>query len=93
MAGKPKASFFVALLIVIIGLLGFFGNLAQGHNRVLVVVAGHGDRRPGGDFARTMRGKHHQLEPVGHLINAIFYCDTGHQHSPILLARGREPLM
>jgi hypothetical protein len=34
-------------LAQLFGGLGFFGDLAQGNDRVLVVVAVHGDRRPG----------------------------------------------
>jgi hypothetical protein len=64
----------------IIGRLGFVGDLAQRHDRVLVVVAVDGQRAAGGDFARTMGGQHHQVEPVRNLVNAIFDRHAGHGH-------------
>ena len=66
-----------------VGLLGFLGNLAQGHDGVLVVVAIHGQLATGGNFTRPMSGEHHQFEPVRNLVNAVFNRHTGHWVTPI----------
>mmetsp|Transcript_28501 Transcript_28501/g.53459 ORF Transcript_28501/g.53459 Transcript_28501/m.53459 type:complete len:246 (+) Transcript_28501:4189-4926(+) len=61
-----------------VGALCLVGDLTQGHDRVLVVVAVHGDRRTGRDFACPMCGQHHQFETVWNLVNAVFNSHAGH---------------
>ena len=79
-------------LAQIVGALGFFRDLAQRHDGVLVVVAVHGDRGTGGNFARTVGGKHHQFEPVRNLVNAIFNGHAGHGTLQISRERIRSGL-
>src|SRR3546814_5873988 len=43
-----------------------------------VVVALDRDRSASGDLAGALRGKHHQIEPVRDLFDAIFYRYAGH---------------
>ncbi len=64
--------------------LSFVSNLTQGHNRVLVVVAIHGDGRTCGNLACPVCGKHHQLKTVRNLVNAIFDRHAGHSALSIL---------
>src|SRR6266702_623184 len=54
------------------------GDFAQGHDRVLVVVAIHGDLRARGDHAPPMARQQHQVETVLDLVDTIFHGDTGH---------------
>jgi hypothetical protein len=60
------------------GLHRGLGDLAQGHDRVLVVVAVDHQRTARGDQARAVRGQQHQREAVRDLFDAIFDGDAGH---------------
>ena len=51
--------------------LGLVGDLAQGDDGVLVVVAVHGQRRARGDLAGAVGGKHHQVKAVRNLVDAV----------------------
>ena len=53
-------------------------DLAQRHDRVLVVVAIDRQFLAPAQVARTLRGEQHQLEPVGNFLNAIFDGDARH---------------
>ncbi|MNT58692.1 hypothetical protein D3C72_1961480 [compost metagenome] len=56
----------------------FVGNLAQSHDRVLVLVAIDGDRRALRDLAGTVAGEQNELEAVIYFVDAVFNGDTGH---------------
>src|SRR3546814_2575788 len=61
------------------------GDLAQRHDRVLIVVAIDAQLRPGGDVAAALRRQHDQLEPVRDLLDAVFDGDASHySSSPVL---------
>ena len=65
---------------------GVVGDLAQGDDRVLVVVAV--DRQGGavGDAAGAVAGHQHQTKAVRYLFDAVFDGDAGHE---IPRTRGR----
>src|SRR5262249_6165239 len=54
------------------------GDLAQGDDRVLVVVALEGELGARGDVAGALRREQDQLEAVGDLEDTIFDGDAGH---------------
>ena len=54
------------------------GDLAQGDDRVLVVVAVDRQLRAGRDVAGALRRQHDQLETAGHAQDAVFDGDAGH---------------
>ncbi len=58
---------------------GLVGDLAQRHDRVLVVVAVERELRAAGDVARALRRQQHQLEPVRNLENAVFDGNARHE--------------
>jgi len=58
---------------------GLFGDLAQRHDRVLVVVAVDRDLGAGRHHAGTVARQQHEVETVFNLIDAIFHGDTGHR--------------
>ena len=62
----------------VLGRNRLFGDLAQRHDRVLVVVPLDGDLGAGRDHARAVAGEQDQIEPVLDLVDAIFNGDTGH---------------
>ena len=55
------------------------GNLAQGDDWILVIVAAHGDRLTFADHAGTVCGKQDELEAVWNLIDAVFNSNAGHE--------------
>src|SRR3546814_15588052 len=61
------------------------GDLAQRHDRVLIVVAIDAQLRPGGDVAAALRRQHDQLEPVRAIPAAVFAGDASHYSSPPVL--------
>ena len=68
-------------LAQVIGKLGLVSYFAQGDDGVFVVVAGDGQRSARGNLAGTVRGEHHELEPVRYLVNDVFHrhaAATGH---------------
>src|SRR5262245_59874433 len=54
------------------------GDLAQGHERIRVVVAVDSKGGAGGDIARPLGRQHHQIETVGNLDDAVFDSNSGH---------------
>ena len=70
------------LLLEVVGSDRLLGDLAQGHDRVLVAVAVDGEGRPGRDQAGAVAGQQHELEPVVDLVDAIFDGDTSHRGAP-----------
>ena len=58
---------------------GLLGDLAQGDDRVLVVVALDRQRGAGRDRARAMGGKENELEAIGDLVDAVFDGDACHE--------------
>src|SRR5688572_25063857 len=65
-------------LAQILGGDGAVADLAQGDDRVLVVVAADGDLLAGRDHAGAVGCHEHEIEAVLDLLNAIFDCDAGH---------------
>jgi hypothetical protein len=65
-------------LLEVLGRNRLLGDLAQRHDRVLVIVPLDGDLRAGRDHASAMAGEQNQIEPVLDLVDAIFNGDTGH---------------
>jgi len=53
-------------------------DLAQGHDRILVVVSIQRQRRAGADVARPLRRNQNEFEPIGHPHYAIFDRHTRH---------------
>ena len=68
----------------------FLGDLAQGDDRILVVVALESLFRAGRQGAGSLAGQQNEFEPVGNLKNAIFNGNTGHveflQRTGVILA-------
>ncbi len=56
-----------------------FGDFAQRHDRIFVVVALDGNLRPGRDHARPVARQKDEIEAVFNFVDAIFYGDTGHR--------------
>ena len=54
------------------------GDLAQRHDGVLVAIAVERDLGASRDVARPLRGKHHELEAIGDLHDAVFDGYAGH---------------
>ena len=64
--------------------LRFLGDLAQGDDRVLVVVAIDRGRAACGNLTGAMRGQHHQIKAVRDFVDAVFNRYAGHV-SPVQL--------
>jgi hypothetical protein len=54
------------------------GDLAQRHDRVLIVVALYRYLAAGRDHARAVAGEQNEVEPVFDLVDAIFDGNSGH---------------
>ena len=54
------------------------GDLAQRHDRVLVVVAVDRDLGAGRDHPRAVARQQHEIEAVFDLVDAVFDGDAGH---------------
>ena len=57
---------------------GLIGNLAQGDNRVFVIVAGNRNRRTGTDVFGSLSRNHQQFIAIRNFINAVFNSNTCH---------------
>ena len=66
------------VFLQVLGRDGCLGDLAQGHDRVLVVVAVDGQRRPGRDDAGAVGGEQNELEAIFDLVDAIFDGHASH---------------
>jgi len=54
-------------------------DFAQRYDRILVVVALHGDLGAGGNGAGAVAGQEHELEAVRNLVDAVLDGDASHQ--------------
>jgi hypothetical protein len=69
------------LVTQVVEIDGGVGNLSQGNDRVLVVIALDSERCSGRNVARALGCEHHELEARGHAEDAVFHGDAGHQAS------------
>jgi hypothetical protein len=70
------------LLAEVVGRNGQVGDLAQRHDRVLVVVALDGNRRAGRYHARPVTRQQHEVKPVFNLVDTVFNGNAGHLAAP-----------
>src|SRR5262249_14012429 len=66
------------LLLEVVGRYRLFGDLAQRHHRVLVVVALDRDLRTRRDHPRAVACQQHEIETVLDLVNAVLDGNAGH---------------
>src|SRR5208283_2848285 len=66
------------VLLEVLGRKRRLGDLAQGDDRVLVLVAVDQDRLTGRDEAGAVRGEQNKVETVVDLVDAILDGDAGH---------------
>ena len=66
------------VFLQIVGRKGFVGDLAKGHDRVLIIVAVDGDLGALGDETRTVSCEQNEIEPVVDFVDTVFNCDTSH---------------
>jgi hypothetical protein len=67
------------LFLEIARLNGLVGDLAQRHNRVLIVIPINRDLGSRRDHAAAMRREQHEFKAVFNLVDTIFDSDTGHE--------------
>jgi hypothetical protein len=58
---------------------GAVADLAQGNDRIFVVVAPNGDLRTGRDHSGAVSRHQHEVEAVVDLLDAVFNGDAGHE--------------
>ena len=64
------------------------GDLAQGDDRILVIVAMHRQRRAGRQHPCAVGGEEHEVKTVRHFLDAVFDGDAG--HSSLLIGSDRR---
>src|SRR5690606_8211 len=72
------------VFLEVVGRQRLVSDLAQGNDRVLVVVARHGDLRSLADQPGAVAGQKYQLEAVVDLVDAVFNGYAGHSCAPFM---------
>jgi hypothetical protein len=71
------------IFLEVVRLDGLIGDLAQRHDRILVIVAVDGQLGAAGNHARAMTGQQNQFETVVDLVDTVFDGHPSHSISPV----------